>query len=418
MRQDSGESVANGRYEIGDVVGRGRRSRVHAAYDRVLHRPVAVKFLPARDDEPTPRWRAEAAALNRFDHAHLVRLLDGGEAGDEAFLVLPLMRESLTARLDRVALSREDAAALVLALADALGHVHRAGIAHGSVHPDRVLLDPYGRPCWSGLPDPSAEAGPRAVDADLHALAVLAVRCVTGDGSGRTAPTAVLDAVRAAAETGRVAGTGRRLASSLEAVAPVASGRGDRVTRVARRARLRGRPGLAAALAAGFAASVLGAIVVDGGAYRSGVGAALVTPGPTVVLADPAGSDVVSSVQGALDRLGALAAEPPPAPVATREPRVARVAADGDDRRPRASAEPTTAERPAPARDTPRASDADDRHSGGSGGSGDGPGEGRVEARDDDHDGHHHGGRNGHRDRDDDGRGHRGVVGGLLSDLL
>ncbi len=348
MRQGEGESVANGRYEIRDVVGRGRRSRVHAAYDRVLHRPVAVKFLPATDDEATPRWKAEAAALNRFDHAHLVRLLDGGEAGDETFLVLPLMSESLATRLDRAALSRNDAAAVVLALADALGHVHRARLVHGSVDADGVLLDPYGRPCWGGLPDPAADFEPRAVDADLHALAVLAVRCVTGDGSGRTAPAAVLDTVRAASETGRVAGMGRRLASSLEAVAPVTpvgAGTADRVAEVARRMRMRGRPGFAAALAAGFAASVLGGIVV-GGSYHADLGLELGVPGPTTVLAEPPGSDVTSSVQGALNRLGALAAEPPPAPVETREPPVARVAEDGDSR-PRPSAGPT-ARRPAP----------------------------------------------------------------------
>lgn len=413
MRQGSGESVANGRYEIGHVIGRGRRSRVHAAYDHVLHRPVACKFLPSADDEATPRWKAEAAALNRFDHAHLVRLLDGGEAGDEAFLVLPLMTESLSARLERSALSRDNAAAVVVALADALGHVHRAGLVHGAVDAEGILLDPFGRPCWSGLPDPGTSAEPRVVDRDLNALALLAVRCVNGDRRGGTAPTAVLDAVRVAADHGRVAGVGRRMASSLETVTPVPVRAADRVARTAHRMRLRGRPGFAAALAAGFAASVVGAIVV-GGAARTGAEVELGGPGPSAVLADPSASDLGSSVQGALNRLGALAAEPAPAAAPSREPRVARVAEESGGRSRAPSTEPAP-ERTAPVRDTstapaPQKRDDDkprDDHA-----------DSHGEAHDDEHD---RGPDRDDHDRDDDGgdeRADRGLVSGLVSDLL
>ncbi len=345
MRQWGGESVANGRYAIGDVVGRGRRSRVHAGYDRVLRRPVAVKFLPA-EDGPTARWRTEAAALDRFDHAHIVRLLDGGEAGDDAFLVLPLMTETLAGRISRATLSRDHAANVVLGLADALGHVHRAGLVHGEVDADGVLLDDVGVARWGGLPDPTATAARRAVDQDLHALAVLAVRCVTGDRSGRSAPSAVLDAIRTASAAGQhLPGLRRRMACSLESVALVPARRAERVVDVARRFRPRGRPGFAAVLAAGFAASVLGSIVVAGGTLRPDTGDELAVTAPVAVLAEPSGSDVVSSVQGALDRLGSLAAEPPPAPAETREPPVARVAEDRGDSADRTSRPPRSTTR-------------------------------------------------------------------------
>ncbi|TCK22405.1 protein kinase domain-containing protein [Pseudonocardia endophytica] len=396
MRQGSGESVGNGRYEIGDVIGRGRRSRVHAGYDTVLHRPVALKFLPATDDGPTPRWRAEAAALNRFDHAHLVRLLDGGEVGSEAFLVLPLMTESLAVRLDRRPLRRDHAAAVVLALADALGHVHRAGLAHGAVDADGVLLDPNGRPCWGGLPVSSTGADERADD-DLRALAVLAVRCVAGAARGGVAPAAVLDAVRAAAESGRVVGAGRRLEDSLASVVPAPARPADHVAQALRRIRLRGRPGFAAALAAGFAASLLGAIVVEGGGHRPGPDVELGGPGPTTVLADPAGSDLVGSVQSALNRLGALAAEPPTAPAETREPRVARVAEDGDSPDPAPMTRRAAPPAPSPSKqqvDKPR----DDAHE-------------PADAQDDEKDG------DDRTSRDDDGGG-LGLVGDLLTGLL
>lgn len=205
MRQDSGEpagdSVANGRYAVGEVVGRGRRARVHAGYDRVLCRKVAVKFLPAGDG-PDARWRAEAGALHLFDHRNIVRLFDGGEDGDRSYLVLPLFTDSLATRISGGPLTRADTADIVIGLADALGHVHRAGLVHTGVDAAAVLLDDAGRPCWSGLPDPGASAGPRSVDRDLHALAVLAVQCATGDRTARTAPRDVLEAVRTAATAG------------------------------------------------------------------------------------------------------------------------------------------------------------------------------------------------------------------------
>lgn len=117
------------------------------------------------------------------------------------------------------------------------------------------------------------------------------------------------------------------------------------------RARLRGRPGFAAALAAGFAASVLGAVVVDGTPAPVRPADALGSAAaPSDVLADRASSDLGTSVQGALERLGTLMTEPPPAPVETREPRVVRVAQDDSPDGPPAPARPSRRAEPPPVR--------------------------------------------------------------------
>ncbi len=140
--------VLDGRYELGELLGRGGAADVHRAHDRVLDRPVAVKLLRQGGEEEGDRARftAEGRLLARLQHPHLVAVLDAGTEGDRPYLVMQLVEGPTLSQACRAGpLDAEQVRAVGQGLADALAHVHEAGMVHRDVKPGNVLLDGTGR---------------------------------------------------------------------------------------------------------------------------------------------------------------------------------------------------------------------------------------------------------------------------------
>ncbi len=71
-----------GRYRLDARIGQGGMSTVYLAFDTVLERPVAIKLLRrevASDADQLERFRREARAVARLNHAHIVTVIDAGE---------------------------------------------------------------------------------------------------------------------------------------------------------------------------------------------------------------------------------------------------------------------------------------------------------------------------------------------------
>ena len=74
--------LLGGRYELGDVIGRGGMADVHSGYDTRLSRPVAIKLLRpdlARDGNFLVRFRREAQAAAQLNHPSIVAIFDSGD---------------------------------------------------------------------------------------------------------------------------------------------------------------------------------------------------------------------------------------------------------------------------------------------------------------------------------------------------
>jgi hypothetical protein len=70
------------RYEVRGVLGEGATSVVYSAWDRDLHRPVAIKLLretAGLSDLARLRFRREAQAAAGMAHPNVVTLYDAGE---------------------------------------------------------------------------------------------------------------------------------------------------------------------------------------------------------------------------------------------------------------------------------------------------------------------------------------------------
>ena len=138
--------LLDGRYRLGDLIGRGGMSDVFRATDEQGGDVVAVKVVRSADGEYATRLSQEARALRRFEHPGLVRLLDSGVTGDMAYLVMEYVDGvSLAETLRRGPLTPTDTANLGAALADGLAYVHERGVVHRDVKPANILIDTEGR---------------------------------------------------------------------------------------------------------------------------------------------------------------------------------------------------------------------------------------------------------------------------------
>lgn len=127
-------------------LGEGGMGSVWSAYHQLLGREVAVKVLSdgfSGIDEFRSRLVREARLTARVDSPHVVRVLDCKAPADSSpYIVLEKLEgEDLATRMDRSGvLSVPEAQIVVRQLARALSAVHEAGVVHGDVKPENVVV--------------------------------------------------------------------------------------------------------------------------------------------------------------------------------------------------------------------------------------------------------------------------------------
>jgi serine/threonine-protein kinase len=132
------------RYRVSGEIGRGGMATVYRAHDLKHDRPVALKVLKPQLAAAlgTERFLREITVTARLDHAHILPLLDSGEAAGLLYYVMPYVEgESLRDRLNREKqLPLDDALRIAGEVADALSCAHSHGIVHRDVKPENILL--------------------------------------------------------------------------------------------------------------------------------------------------------------------------------------------------------------------------------------------------------------------------------------
>jgi serine/threonine protein kinase len=131
------------RYEMLEQIGRGGASVVYRALDRHLQRIVAIKVLRdgiLADDTSRERFRAEAEAVAKLQHPHIVQIHDYGEADGFQYLALEYLADGTLESWQKSPHTFHEIAAMMETIADAVGFAHSQGIVHRDLKPSNVLL--------------------------------------------------------------------------------------------------------------------------------------------------------------------------------------------------------------------------------------------------------------------------------------
>ena len=156
---------AIGRYEVAGVIGSGGFGTVYLCTDPADGTRVAAKVLDrasTADPAFAVRLASEADAMRRVCDEHCVRVREVIIEPDLAAIVTDFINgASLRALLDRYGrLTGPQAVSVLRGALHGLVAVHRAGLLHGDVKPDNVLVDEHG---VSRLIDFGLAAAPPAV---------------------------------------------------------------------------------------------------------------------------------------------------------------------------------------------------------------------------------------------------------------
>jgi Protein kinase domain/PASTA domain len=154
----SNQRVIAGRYEVGNLIGRGGMADVYEGVDTRLGRTVAIKLLKAdlaNDPNFEARFRQEAQASARMAHPTIVRVYDAGEdvtvdsngnTNRHPFIVMEyvngkLLRDLLHERR----LTLQEAIDFETGVLTALEFSHRAGIVHRDIKSANVMITESGQ---------------------------------------------------------------------------------------------------------------------------------------------------------------------------------------------------------------------------------------------------------------------------------
>ena len=178
------------------------------AVDVATGAEVLVKFLaarPAGDAVAQARFRLVTRALTGWSDPGVAPVRECGEFIPPGGPAYPyVIRDvvpgpTLAQRLPRGPLPAEEALRVVAAVAEALAAAHRSGVVHGHLAPGNVILGEHGvrvtdfglAPLWDVRPGPDAYRAPElaagapfTAAADIYALGVLLVSCLSGMAAG------------------------------------------------------------------------------------------------------------------------------------------------------------------------------------------------------------------------------------------
>ena len=143
-------TLVDNRYAILSRLARGGMSTVYLATDQRLDRDVALKVLHphlASDEGFLNRLGREAKAAARLSHPHVVGVLDQGNDGQTAYLVMEYIKGHTLRDVinQKGALAPRLALALIDPVVEGLGAAHAAGFIHRDVKPENVLIAEDGR---------------------------------------------------------------------------------------------------------------------------------------------------------------------------------------------------------------------------------------------------------------------------------
>ena len=188
-----------GDWRLTAFIGRGGNGEVYCAEHVALGTSAAVKVLMREDERANARFTREAKLLANLKSDAFPRFFAYGEANGYLYLAMELLEPGELPTGDRAV------ARFLLKVCDAVAELHAHGYVHRDIKPSNILwrtgttgVSPVAMPVLAdlglvkdvtlggvGTPGYGApeqmERGEVSFASDIHALGVLADRCVNGN---------------------------------------------------------------------------------------------------------------------------------------------------------------------------------------------------------------------------------------------
>ena len=128
-----------GRYEIVRRIGEGGMGTVYEAFDPLLKRPVALKFLIKDNPTLVQRLLMEGRSQAQIDHPNVCRVYEVGEFEGRYFIAMQYL-PGQTLDKAMAGLSVEQKVKIMAEVADALQAAHKEGLIHRDIKPHNIIV--------------------------------------------------------------------------------------------------------------------------------------------------------------------------------------------------------------------------------------------------------------------------------------
>ncbi len=168
-----------------EPIGAGGMGAVYKAYDKKLHRVVALKLLPPEyisQQDRRRRFLQEARAASALNHPHILTVYEVGEDDGTPYIAMEYIEgETLRQKIRSRALQVNGALDIAIQIAEGLAKAHEAGIIHRDLKPENLMIsrDGYAKILDFGLAKLVARRE-RALAADSADKTLLRVETESG----------------------------------------------------------------------------------------------------------------------------------------------------------------------------------------------------------------------------------------------
>src|SRR4029453_3116721 len=172
-------------YRIMEPIGAGGMGAVFKAYDKKLHRVIALKLLPAQylsQQDRRRRFLQEARAASALNHPHILTVYDVGEEDGKPYIAMEYVQgDTLRKKIEARTLTIRETLNIAIQISEGLAKAHELGIIHRDLKPENLMIsrDGYAKILDFGLAKLVAQRE-RALAADSEQKTLIRVNTESG----------------------------------------------------------------------------------------------------------------------------------------------------------------------------------------------------------------------------------------------